>query len=191
MRRRLSFLKYFTLSVGVCFAVEAAEQSWTKYVSRELQFTMNFPGTPFIECTTYTSAQGHALPAQTFLAQDGTGLYKLTVVDFSGHSALESGAATHAAEALMHRGRGHHNSYAYMDGLSGHDLSLIEPNGRRLQATIYFFDQRLYIAEGSDLEDAPLPSRFTYSLIITHADGTQLNLDGYNRESFNAFESPF
>lgn len=190
MRHLILFAVIIALSVGVFAPGEAATQSWTKYVSRDLHFTINFPGTPQIEHATYASAQGHTIPAQIFSAEEGTALYKLTVVDFSGHRTLESGAVAHAAEVLMRRGVGDHNRYAYMDGLPGHHLSLTEPNGRRLQATIYLFDHRLYIVEGSDVVTAPLPSWFTYSLIITHADGTQLNLDGYNAESFNAFESP-
>jgi hypothetical protein len=190
MRRIVSFAAFVTLSAGVLLPGEAGAQSWTKYVDRDLHFTINFPEAPQIEHTSYVSAQGRAVPAQIFSVEDGTALYKLTAADFSGQVALEQGATAHAAEILMRRGEGRLNQHAYMDGLAGHDLSLYEPNGRRLQATIYLFDHRLYIVEGSDVAKAPLPSWYTYSLIITHADGTQLNLDGYNRESFNAFESP-
>jgi hypothetical protein len=168
----------------------AIGQSWTKYVHRDLQFTINFPEEPQVETAAYVSAQGREVPAHVFLVDSGTAHYRLTVADFSENIELERGAVAHAAEVLMRRGEGDHNRFAYMDGLPGHHLSICEPNGRRLQATIYLYDHRLYIVEGSDIDEAPLPSWFTYSLIITHADGTQLNLDGYNSESFNAFESP-
>jgi hypothetical protein len=190
MRPIVSFAAFVALLAGLLLYGEAKAQSWTKYVSRDLHFTINFPEVPQVEHTTYVSALGHTIPAQVFSVENGTALYKLTVADFSENTDLEEGATVHAAEILMRRGEGDHNRYAYMDGLPGHHLSLYEPNGRRLQATIYLFDHRLYIVEGSDIAEAPLPSWCTYSLIITHADGTQLNLDGYNRESFNAFESP-
>lgn len=179
------------LSAGLLAIGGAEAQPGTKYVNRDLHFTINFPEEPRVEHTTYVAAEGRPIPAQVFSVEDGTALYKLTVVDFSEHQALEVGATAHAVETLTRRGDGHHNRYAYMDGLGGHDLTLYEASGRRLQATVYLYDHRLYIVEGSDIAEAPLPSWFTYSLIITHADGTQLNLDGYNAESFNAFESPY
>lgn len=190
MSRKGTYAALVALSAGLIPTNEAEAQPWTKYVNRDLQFTINFPEAPRIEHATYDLAPGREVPAQTFSVEDGTAHYKLTVVDFSEHVELERGAAAHAAESLMLQGEGDHNRFAYMDGLPGHHLSLYEPSGRRLQATIYLYDHRLYIVEGSDTAEAPLPSRFTYSLIITHADGTQLNLDGYNSESFNAFESP-
>lgn len=191
MHRRFIPVLFVVLPPVALMAGAAAAEPRTKYVNRDLQFTINFPEAPRIEHTTFDSTRGRAIPAQVFSVEEGTALYKLTVVDFSEHVEFERGAVADAAESLMRRGEGNHNRFAYMDGLPGHHLSLNEPSGRRLQATIYLYDHLLYIVEGSDIAEAPLPSWFTYSLIITHADGTQLNLDGYNSESFNAFESPY
>ena len=191
MVRVAALAVFIALSVGLISTGGAVAQPWTKYVNRDLHFTINFPREPHVEHGTYVTASGHAIPSQVFSVEHDTALYRLTVVEFSEHRDLERGATAHAAEILMRRGAGDHNRFAYMDGLPGHQLSLHEPSGRRLQATVYLYDHRLYIVEGSDVAEAPLPSWFTYSLIITHADGTQLNLDGYNSESFNAFESPY
>ena len=169
----------------------ASAQSWETYVNRELQFTVSFPSDPAVENATYVTERGTVLPARIFSAEDGSAYYKLTVVDFSHVPSEERGATDHAAETLMRRGEGYHNRHAYVDGLSGHDLSVEQPDGRRLQAIVYLYGHRLYIAEGMDEADAPPPSRFIYSLILTHPDGTQLNLDGYNAEEFNAFESEY
>lgn len=173
------------------FSQSAAAQEWERFENRALQFTINFPGDPRIENAVYTAADGTEIPAQVFSMEFGSALYKLTVADFSGHPQEARGATAHAAHAIMARGEGIHNRYGYMDGLPGHDLSVEEPNGRRLQAVVYLFDRRLYIVEGSDFIEAPPTTPFVYSLIITHADGTQLNLDGYNADEFNPFESAY
>ncbi len=169
----------------------ARAQGIVKYVNRDLQFTINLPHMPVVGSTLYQAADGTHLPAQTFTASQGSAEYRLTVVDFSNHPSAERGATAFAAAEIAARGEADHNRHAYMDGLSGHHLSVMEPDGERRIAAIYLYDHRLYISEGSDDAGAPLTSAFTHSIIITHKDGTQLNLDGYNAESFNAFESAY
>ena len=192
MKRVVAFLFSIALLAAGIFSSDAASaQNWEKYVNRELQFTINFPREPEIDNATYVTERGTVIPARIFSVEDGSALYKLTVADFARVPEEERGATAHAAETLMARGEGYHNRHAYADGLSGHDLSVVQPDGRRLQAIVYLYDHRLYIVEGSDDADAPPPNRFVYSLIITHPDGTQLNLDGYNAEEFNAFESEY
>jgi hypothetical protein len=166
----------------------AVAQGMVKYVNRDLQFTISLPHMPHEPLGTYEAADGAHLPAHVFTASEGSAEYRLTVVDFSRHSANGRTATAFAAGEIARRGDAEHNPHAYIDGLAGHHLSVVEPGGRRRIAAIYFWDERLYISEGSDVVGAPPASAFTHSIIITHPDGTQLNLDGYNAESFNAFE---
>jgi len=179
--------------LGLCLSLlGAADAAWAqgmvKYVNRDLQFTISLPHLPGETSGTYEAADGTHLPAHIFTARQGSAEYRLTVVDFSRHPVNARSATAFAAGQIARRGEADHNPYAYIDGLAGHHLSVVEPDGRRRIAAVYFWNDRLYISEGSDFIEAPLVSPFTHSIIITHPDGTQLNLDGYNAESFNAFE---
>ena len=62
----------------------AAEQGgdWTEFASREDRFTCNFPGTPAVSTTTWTSEYGAVLPARLYSATQGQSRYSMMVVDY-------------------------------------------------------------------------------------------------------------
>jgi hypothetical protein len=171
-------------------AVPAAAQGWTKIVDRERQFTIRFPGEPIAHDMTYRTRKGTALPAKVYALERGAARYSLTVVDFSAHPDEEPSARPNAVEALKQKGAAIHDAHAYQDGLPGDHLTISAPNGRRIVAVVHLFEHRLYIAEASDEKGAIAGEPFVYSLIITHKDGTWLNLDQFNAEDINAFEDP-
>ena len=57
-------------------------QEWTEFVSKEDRFSANFPGTPRIADTTYTSQFGAVLPARAYTAALGPSRFSVTVVDY-------------------------------------------------------------------------------------------------------------
>ena len=57
-------------------------QEWTEFVSKEDRFSANFPGTPRITDTTYTSQFGAVLPARAYTAALGPSRFSVTVVDY-------------------------------------------------------------------------------------------------------------
>lgn len=162
-------------------------QDWQVFVDRERQFTIAFPGTPEIADATYVTQKGTRLPSRVYSATAGTARYMLTVVEFASAPDEESAELTEAARVLMAKGVGKEDKTAYQDGLIGHHITIVEPNGRRLWGAVHSFEHRLYIVEGSDAPTAPPPAMFTHSLIITHKDGQQINLDCYSTP-FNAFD---
>ena len=178
---------YGLILTALLISQSALAQAWIRTADRERQFTINFPVPPAVRDAAYRGTAGAPLPARIYAAERATGRYTLTVVDYAPVRAAAADAVTHAAEVLRRRGSGWHDRHAYQDGLYGHHLSLTEPDGRRLHAAIYFFENRLYIVEGSDLPGGRPALPFVHSLIITHKDGTQLNLDGYNDERYNPF----
>jgi hypothetical protein len=180
----------FAVVTAVSFfllASSAFAQAWTTYVDRQRQFTINFPVRPVVSDTTYQTASGSMVPARVYAAERGTATFSVTIAEFSGTRVEGRSETQHAAASIAARGSADHDPYAYQDGLSGHHLTVRQPDGRVLRAAVYFFDNWLYIAESSDVIGAPSTAPFTHSLIITHKDGIQLNLDGYNAEEFNAF----
>jgi hypothetical protein len=63
-------------------AASTYAQEWTDFVSREDGFRVNFPGSPMVGPTTFTSEYGASLPARVYTASRGAERYSVTVVDY-------------------------------------------------------------------------------------------------------------
>lgn len=62
----------------------ALAQEWDNVVFVEDGFTVNFPGRPQVESTTWTSQYRYPLPARVYRASRGAERYSVTVVDYRG-----------------------------------------------------------------------------------------------------------
>jgi hypothetical protein len=60
----------------------ALAQEWTEFASKEDRFTTNFPGSPEVKPSTYTSQFGADLPARVYSARRGASRFSVTVVDY-------------------------------------------------------------------------------------------------------------
>jgi hypothetical protein len=67
----------------VALSGTAFAQEWEEFLSKEERFTCNFPGTPTITETTWTSQFGAILPARIYSGTQGTGKFSITVVDYN------------------------------------------------------------------------------------------------------------
>jgi hypothetical protein len=67
----------------VAMSGTAFAQEWEEFLSKEERFTCNFPGTPTITETTWTSQFGAILPARVYSGTQGTGKFSITVVDYN------------------------------------------------------------------------------------------------------------
>jgi hypothetical protein len=79
-------MRRVSLASGVLLALLAGPafgQEWTEYASTQDRFTLNFPGQPKVEETTYTSEYGAELPARVYSAESGGSRYSMTVVDYN------------------------------------------------------------------------------------------------------------
>jgi len=61
----------------------AFAQEWDEFVSTDERFSVNFPGTPTVTETTWTSQFGAILPARVYSSTLGSGRYSITVVDYN------------------------------------------------------------------------------------------------------------
>src|SRR5262245_44399542 len=77
--RVIGFLLVSRLSI----ANVATAQDWDEYTSLQDGFRINFPGTPKISTTTWTSQLNYTLPARVYSAERGKERYSVTVVDYS------------------------------------------------------------------------------------------------------------
>jgi hypothetical protein len=166
-------------SVGIAiWSGAATAQTWTNYLSRDMRVAIDFPGQPAVKDVVYTTRSGATLPARQVSLEGGTSRYILTVVYFPTGPTADEPAVEHAAEVLRRRGTVRvAGADAYDPGIPGRQLSIVERDGRLLLATIYMYDRRLYIAEGSVAPGAAPPVQFQQSLTLVDANGNELDFD--------------
>jgi hypothetical protein len=162
-------------------ASPAVAQQWLDYVNREYRFAVNFPVAPAEQATMHRSSDGRTLPARTFLARQGTNVYRVTVVPFPAGAADAAAEIAHAASLVRPKGQAIFDARGDYDGVPAQDINLIDPMGRQIMAAILFHDRRLYIVEGDVAADAAPPIQFQQSIHITDADGKPLNLEQAGR----------
>jgi hypothetical protein len=158
--------------------VTAAQTSPPYYINREHRFAVIFPGEPVAMDVAYTTNSGSTVPARRFSVELGTDSHAVTVVDFSAGPAVDAGIVEQAAEQLRRRGEVRFQ-YAdeYDPGIPGRQLNIFQSDGRQIRASIYMWDHRLYIAEGSGAPGASTVLQFEQSIMLLDGDGNELNLD--------------
>ncbi|MGH7489485.1 MAG: hypothetical protein ACREMY_28370, partial [bacterium] len=104
----------------------------------------------------YVTQSGASVPARLFFSAEAMNRYTMTVVNLSSSAVDDDGAKAmaHEASVLRRRGQIRFDQSSELDGIHGHQLSIIEPDGRRVLIQLYYYNHRLYIAEG-----IPLPTR--------------------------------
>ena len=159
-------------------------QGWSEYRNTEEGFLVNMPGEPRAETIRYTTESGASVPARLFFAAEGTNRYTMTVANLSSSAVDDDGAKAMAHEAAMlrQRGRIRFDAPSELDGVHGHQLSFIEPDGRRVLIQLYYYNHKLYIAEGNTAPDAFEAALFQTSVAMIHPDGRVVNLNREARE---------
>ena len=154
----------------------AEAQQWIEFEDRAWGFSINFPHEPMSEGIDYTTFLGETVPARRFTAERGSARYTLTVVYFSHAPTDAHTAISVAAQAIRDKGTPTYDAFADLDGIPGQLLSVSAPDGRTIQASVYFVDQRLYIAEGSVVAGDSAPSQFVQSIQIIGPEGGRIIL---------------
>jgi hypothetical protein len=78
----MRLMSLLSAAVILCLSIPAAAEEWIEFASTQDRFTLNFPGPPKVEETTYTSEYGAKLPAHVYHAENGQSRYSMTVVDY-------------------------------------------------------------------------------------------------------------
>jgi hypothetical protein len=68
--------------VLILVAPAAAQDDWDEFASREDGFSVNFPGQPKVEHTTWTTQYRYTAPARIYRANHGQERYSVTVADY-------------------------------------------------------------------------------------------------------------
>jgi len=164
-------------AIALSFSVPAMAQQWVEFRSEAWGFAINFPHEPRSEKIEYTDHYDQKVPARVFSAERATGRYTMTAVSFAGSPTDSLTAVAFAAEAIRAKGTPTYYAFHDLDGIPGLVLSVTQTDGRRIQAGVYFLDQRLYIAEGSVAAGNPAPSHFQQSVNFFGPEGDRTVLD--------------
>ena len=171
-------------AVLVLASTPVSAQGWAEYRNTEEGFLVNLPGEPKVETITYRTQSGASVPARVFSATEAMNRYSMTVVNLSSSAADDDGtkAMAHEASMLRKRGRIRFEEPSTLDGINGHQLSIVEPSERRVLIQLYYYNHKLYIAEGNTAPGAFEAALFQTSVAMIHPDGRVVNLNREARE---------
>jgi len=154
-------------------------QEWLEYVNRAERFSVNFPGQPSAQETTYPSQRGDTLPARVYTVRDGLRRYSVTVVNYAGADATDVRGSI-AWEAWNLRKRGGqitYDAFAQVDRIEGHQLHITNADQSRTFVAIHLHARRLYILEATVPPDSPSGVHFQQSLSILDEKGNRIRYE--------------
>ena len=168
----------------VLVSVPASAQGWSEYRNTDEGFLVNLPTDPKVDTITYTTQSGASVPARVFSSSEEENHYYMTVVNLLGSAVDDDGtkAMAHEASNLRRRGRIRFEEPSTLDGIYGHQLSILQTDGRRVLIQLYYYNHKLYIAEGNTAPGAFEAALFQTSVAMIHPDGRVVNLTREARE---------
>jgi hypothetical protein len=211
LRRLIPVVCILSVSM-LSVSAPAFAQSWIEYTSLEDRFSVNFPGEPTVEDTTYTSQYEADYPARVHTRVNGESRYSITVVDHTnaaeifkaraadcppdaqsdcseGYWTVDIYAAPNRAarEFLTRADEVTYFGYSRIDRIGGHQIQLINPDQSRSYVEIHMHENRLYIQEATVPAGAPEPSIFGQSLRLLDVEGRVVR---YMTDYANGFPAP-
>lgn len=174
----------FFAALVVVASTPVLAQGWAEYRNPEEGFLVNMPGEVRAETIRYTTQSGASVPARIFFAAEGMNRYTMIVVNLTSSAVDDDGTRAMAYEAaqLRRRGQIRFDAPSQLDGVRGHQLSMIEPDGRRVLIQLYYYNHKLYVAEGNTTPDSFEAALFQTSVAMIHPDGRTVNLNREARE---------
>ena len=183
--------KMVALAAALCFAGSASAQGWIEYVNTDDLFAVNFPGEPTVEEFIYVSEYKSPLPARRYVAEDSSGRYQVTVIEFfttirppGRHGVEMRGSMAYAAHQLRQTGEVTYDAYGEIQVIPGHQLQITLPDGRRNFVQIHYLDHRLYITEAVVPGNFPPPAHFQASITFIDANGEEIRFTGEGEYQF-------
>ena len=201
---------FATVAAATFFSVidETSAQALASspYLALEDRFSADFPATPTIRESTYTTELGVVLPARVYSAEDDFAKYAVTVVDWrdseeiyetflSGCQDCDGAMANDIRGAMLHAafgfvGRGGQVTYLGQietSEVEGVRIHLLYEDGSRTYATTHWHEYRLYIIEATAPPGAPPPNFFPVSIGFIDENGRRI---GYEERYAPLFPTP-
>ena len=209
----MRWILLFAVASNVFLSGPAFAQEWIEYASRADFFSINFPGEPKVQNTTYKTQYGLTLPARIYSATEGQDRFSVTVADFTPVEKMHAeeskkcvasgaypdqcadhatgdlrGAIDHAAWSFLQRdAKVTFFSWYSLELVEGKQLQLTNADGSRSFVAINMHGHRLYIAEGTVPKGSPLPALFQQSLGFIDKEGKRIR---YASTYSNAYPAP-
>ena len=183
------------IQVNLSSEEESSESGWTAMTFQDDFFQVNFPHEPEVRRETYESEYGATLPATIYEAREGDSVYTVTVVNFTTVREIHDAQAERVTVAGAHNfwffdqlaaisyaarqfrlrgGEVTYDAWHVIDGIEGHQISLVHPDETQSHAGIYRHDKRLYILEAAVPAGAPPQGLFHQSLHIIDEEGKRI-----------------
>jgi hypothetical protein len=174
---RIAFASVVLASAGALAQTQQPGPS-IMYKNMEYRFGVIFPNQaqPMARDVTYTTKDGATVPAREFFLERGNERYAVTMVRLPNGPPIDKAHVDHTADQILKKGTAQFNySYCYDPGIPGRQLNMREPNGNQLRASMYMWDNRLYIAEASAPAGNSDALQFEQSLTILDPMGNDLD----------------
>lgn len=188
----MPFLRLIILASTLWFCGSAVAQRWIPYASATDGFRIMAPGEFAIEEIDFETEYGIVVPARIFSAENDTGRYSVTVVDYRDAQRLHDerlreigpiyqpiygqvdvrASVAYAAKKIRDRASTiEYDAYHYISRIDGHQLQTTNPDQTRTFAAIYLYESRLYVIEATASPDIAPPGMFQQSLEFIDEDG--------------------
>lgn len=136
---------------AILLSSASAQSSWQEYAYSDKGFAVSFPVKPAISTMPYTAADGTRVTETIYSARQDSSLYRMAVVDFSEARIDQTTAIDQAVSALREQGEVTFNIPARQNGTCGRYLTIKGNDGSTSVVSIFFRDNRLYEARGTEL----------------------------------------
>lgn len=132
------------------FTGAALADDWKEYENHDYSFTIHFPGDPTVESATYQAADGRSFPAHVFSAKQGTGTFKVTVVEMPGEETGPNAAVMkEATKSVKGEGAIKFDIEHRVRAVYGRQLGIVGSNGGYSYVALFYRNNRLYQIEGN------------------------------------------
>ena len=151
-------------------------QAWSEHENRQEGWLINFPGDPKVEIKPYSTVTGTLFELKVYSVESGGGIYNFTYVELASQPQDQTQTIAYAVDALRQKGRTRYDDAHDLDGVTGHQITVLLPDGGLMLGSVYFYNQRLYITEASVPPGAAPPQQFQQSITFLHPDGRRVNV---------------
>ena len=205
----MRLIRVIAAAMFVLLAGSAFAQEYTEYVNKVDRFTVNAPGQPTVQDTTWPSEYGAVFPGRVYNWTAGANKYSMTVIDYTeaerihaerkNHTEADSNnmywridiqASIQYAATKFRRRPGAtvtFDAWHYIDLVSGHQLQLTNADLSRSFIGIYLHENRLYVLEATVPPRAPPPGLFQQSVGFLDEAGNHVR---YREIYFNKTPEP-
>ena len=149
----------------------AVAQSWKEYSYPDYAFSVDFPGKPLVENTTYQVADNRSVPARIYSVRHNGSDLKVTIANLANTGLDEPAVIDFAIKTLSAGGKVTFNIPQRIDSVYGRSVGIQGRDGSRSPIGVFDYHRRLYQIEakalpgGSDAAAETL--RFHQSLVFT------------------------